>query len=78
MGNPMKVWLVIALCIFFLFVVACGKHEDPTLSESVDEIQIQEIEGPGVEPHFDGPEILRGGDVAIEEGNEPTPAEPLE
>jgi hypothetical protein len=68
----MQVWLVIALCSFLLFGAACGKHEDPAPSESVDEIQIQEIEGPGVEPHFDGPEILRGGNGVIEEGNDPT------
>ena len=72
----LRALLVSLSCCFAL--TACGKQEDPAPSESVDEIQIQEIEGPGVEPHFDGPEILRGGDVAIEEGNEPTPAEPLE
>ena len=74
----MQTWLVIALCSFFLFGAACGTQENTAPPESSSEIQIQEIEGPGIEPHFDGPEILRGGDVAIEEGNEPSLAELLE
>ena len=50
---------VIALCSFFLFGTACGQHENTVPPESSDETQIQEIDEPGIPPHFDGPEALR-------------------
>ena len=63
----MQIWTLIALCSFFLFGAGCGKQESTAPPESSSETQIQEIEGPGILPHFDGPETLRSpGAVDIE------------
>ena len=51
--------LVVALCSFFFFGTACGQHENTVPPESLDETQIQEIDEPGIPPHFDGPALLR-------------------
>ena len=73
----MQTWLVISLCGFFLFGMACGKQENTAPPEASSETQIQEIEGPGIPPHFDGPEILRpSGAVEIEKAKGVTAGEP--
>ena len=57
--------------------MACGKQENTALPEVSSETQIQEIEGPGISPHFDGPEILRPpGAVEIEKAKGVTAGEP--
>lgn len=55
----MQIWTLIALCSFFLFGAGCGKQESTAPPESSSETQIQEIDEPGIPPHFDGPELLR-------------------
>ena len=71
----MQTWLVIALCSFFLFGAACGTQENTAPPESSSEIQIQEIEGPGILPHFDGPETLRSPGAVDIEKKKDLPAE---
>ena len=68
--------LVVALCSFFFFGTACGQHENTVPPESLDETQIQEIDEPGIPPHFDGPALLESQpDAEMNEKENPTTVE---
>ena len=74
----MQIWTLIALCSFFLFGAGCGKQESTAPPESSSETQIQEIDEPGIPPHFDGPALLGSQpDAEVnEQENPPTVEEP--
>ena len=74
----MQIWTLIALCSFFLFGAGCGKQEGTAPPESSSETQIQEIDEPGIPPHFDGPALLGSQpDAEVnEQENPPTVEEP--
>ena len=63
----MQIWTLIALCSFFLFGAGCGKQESTAPPESSSETQIQEIDEPGIPPHFDGEVNEHMNDPATEE-----------
>ena len=74
----MQIWTLIALCSFFLFGAGCGKQESTAPPESSSETRIQEIDEPGIPPHFDGPALLGSQpDAEVnEQENPPTVEEP--